>query len=96
MCLSRVAIPYCHRISRQAYLLRFLGARVMERLSSRVSGLSRESQARYRTKVIAAGLLVDPYKIDEWTASPDEIPDVKSSDMIIYMISTPSPTTQHI
>ena len=68
----------------------------MEPLSSRVSGLSRESQARYRTKVIAAGLLVDPYEIDEWTASPDEIPDVKSSDMIIYMISTPSPTTQHI
>ena len=53
-------------------MLRFLGilsARVMERLSKR--GLSRESQARYKAKVTAAALLVDPYKIDDSTASPD-------------------------
>ena len=43
----------------------------MERLSKRVSGLSRESQARYKAKVTAAALLVDPYKIDDSTASPD-------------------------
>ena len=55
-------------------MLRFLGvlsARVMERLSKRVSGLSRESQARYKAKLTAAALLVDPYKIDDSTASPD-------------------------
>ncbi len=49
---------------------------------------------RYQNEVVAAGLAQDPYAIQEWTESPDLIPDVKWSDMMLYMIATPSQYTK--
>ncbi len=35
--------------------------------------LSKESKMRYQNKVVVAGLAQDPYSIQEWTESPDQI-----------------------
>ena len=56
--------------------------------------LTEDSRARYECKVVSAGLTKNPYAIEEWTANPDIIPDVQWSDMMLYMISTPSPYTR--
>ena len=55
--------------------------------------LSLESQLRYQSKVVCAGLNDDPYAVEEshWTDNPDSIPTVNWSDVVLYMVSTPSP-----
>jgi len=46
--------------------------------------------------VISGGLSTDPYAIDDgyWTDAPEIVPDVQWSDMMLYMIATPSPYTR--
>ena len=68
----------------------------MERKSEYFASLSAESQRRYESKVISSGLRTDPYAIDDrhWTETPERVPDVQWSDMMLYMIATPSPYTR--
>ena len=42
---------------------------------------------------LASGLSTDPYVIEDcyWTEAPETVPDMQLSDMIVYMIATPSP-----
>ena len=57
-------------------------------------GLSAESQARYEAKTTYFGLKTDPYCIEEWTEAPETIPKVQWSDVMVYMVSIPSPYTR--
>ena len=68
----------------------------MERKSQYYLELSHESQLRYQSKVVCAGLNDDPYAVEEslWTDDPDSIPTVNWSDVVLYMVSTPSPYTR--
>jgi len=65
----------------------------MEKTSEYVLSLTGKSKKRYECKVTSTGLKVDPYTISSWTEDPSMIPDVKWSDMVLYMVSTPSPYT---
>ena len=65
----------------------------MERKSEYFTSLSKEAQIRYEEKVVVRGLKIDPYAIESWTEAPEVIPDVHWSDMMLYMIATPSPYT---
>ena len=56
----------------------------MERFSEYFKGLSTDARTRYEKKVLATGLKKDPYTINNWTDSPDVIPDVQYSDMMLY------------
>ncbi len=60
------------------------------------STLSTESKVRYQSKIFATGLTVDPYTIEdaEWTREPETIPQLLWSDLMLYMVSTPSPHTK--
>ena len=51
---------------------------------------------RYHQKITTTGLQVDPYVIEEsqWTREPEEIPLLQWSDVVLYMVSTPSPYTR--
>lgn len=66
----------------------------MELKSEYFVGLSKESQGRYENKLLSAGLQMDPYSITRWIETPEVIPAVQWSDMMLYMISTPSPHTK--
>ena len=66
----------------------------MESYSEYLKGLSTDARARYKKKVLATGLNKDPYVINDWTDSPEIIPDVHYSDMMLYMTATPSPYTR--
>ena len=68
----------------------------LEKLSSYYSGLSAEAKQRYQQKIATTGLKVDPYVIEEsqWTREPEEIPLLQWSDIVLYMVSTPSPYTR--
>ena len=70
--------------------MRFNG---MQRISEYTQSLSAVSRARYESKVTSTGLNTDPYAIDDsqWSTSPEAVPDLTWSDMVLYMISTPSP-----
>ena len=57
-------------------------------------GPSTDAKTRYEKKVLATGLKKDPYTINNWTDSPDVIPNVQYSDMMLYMTVTPSPYTR--
>ena len=67
----------------------------MERQSEYFAGLSVDSQ-RHEQKVLASGLSIDPYAIDDWywTEVPETVPDTQWSDMMVYMKATPSPYTR--
>lgn len=67
---------------------------VMERKSEYFVNLSTEAKLRYEAKVTNAGLTEDPYSIKNWTENPESIPEVQWSDMMLYMVSTPSPYTR--
>ncbi len=67
---------------------------VMERKSEYFANLSVDAKLRYETKVTNAGLTQDPYAIREWTENPENLPEVKWSDMMLYMVTTPSPYTR--
>ena len=56
--------------------------------------LSSEAKMRYESKVVSAGLDVDPYVIEGWSQNPEDIPKVHWSDVVLYMVSTPSPYTK--
>ena len=43
---------------------------------------------------MSAGLNVDPYVIEGWSQNPEDIPKVHWSDVVLYMVSTPSPYTK--
>ena len=68
----------------------------MQRKSEYFANLAVDSQRRYESKVISSGLNIDPYAIDDsqWTEAPAAVPAVQWSDMMIYMIATPSPYTR--
>ena len=59
-------------------------------------GLSVEARKRYETKLISSGLQSDPYAIPEpeWSRVPDSLPNFTWSDVMIYMLTTPSPYTK--
>ena len=67
---------------------------LMERKSEYFSGLSVTSRVRYEKKVIATGLKTDPYCIERWHICLDSLPEVKWSDMIVYLTATPSENTR--
>ena len=54
------------------------------------------AKVRYSQKLIKNGLNIDPYSItsDQWSKELTNIPEVKWSDMFIYLVSTPSPYTR--
>ena len=66
----------------------------MENVSEYVLSLMGESKKRYESKVTSTGLKVDPYSLSTWTEDPSMIPDVKWSDMMMYLVSIPSPYTR--
>ena len=68
----------------------------MERVSEYYLQLSGDAKTRYCSKVVGAGLNIDPYAIpnESWLVQLDRVPEVKWSDMFTYMISTPSPYTR--
>ena len=53
--------------------------------------LSDEAKQRYESKVVGTERSVDPYLIDHWTRDPETIPQLTWSDVMLYMVSTPSP-----
>ena len=65
----------------------------MESKSDYFHGMTAASNAHYETKVLASGLKADPYSITTWVMNSEEFPEVNLSDMVIHMISTPSPYT---
>jgi len=65
----------------------------MEKPSGYYLDLKADSKKRYQSKVTSAGLRIDPYSITQWSEDPDEIPSVTWSDVVLYMVTTPSPYT---
>ena len=66
----------------------------MEAKSEYFESLSGDARVRYETKLLTAELTKDPYSITEWIEEPSVIPDIKWSDFMLYMVSTPSPYTK--
>ena len=64
------------------------------RKSEYLCSLSDEAKKRYASKVVGTGLSVDPYVIDNWTQDPGTLPSLAWSDVMLYMVSTPSPYTK--
>ena len=62
--------------------------------SEYLTKLSSEAKKRFESKILSAGLDIDPYVIEEWTQNPEDIPKVWWSDVVLYMVSTPSPYTK--
>ena len=64
--------------------------------SDYVKNLSVTSRKRYVEKVVLAGIRKDPYCLveKEWEKNPADLPSLAWSDIMIYMISTPSPYTK--
>ena len=74
--------------------VKFYCETVIERKSEYFTGLSTASRLRYEQKVTASGLQIDPYTIKNWFDSPEVIPSVEWSDMMLYMTATPSQFTR--
>lgn len=68
----------------------------MNAKSDYLGALSAEAAKRYEAKVTKTGLKDDPYSIPDfqWTENPESIPQLSWSDMMLYLISTPSPYTR--
>ena len=66
----------------------------LEKKSKYVCSLSAVAKQQYEQKVTNTGLKVDPYIIDSWTREPEIIPKLQWSDIMLYVISTPSPYTK--
>jgi len=60
-----------------------------------LSNLYKGSRSRYESKIEVTGLAVDPYTIDEaeWTPDTENNPQLWWSDLMFYMVSTPSQYT---
>ncbi len=67
---------------------------VMDRKSKYFTNLSADAKCRYEGKVTNSGLRQDPYAITEWTENPENVPEVQWSDLMLYMVTTPSPYTR--
>ena len=92
--MATVARRPCLRQSAR-HDLRGIGCSVeMQRKSEYFMQLSAQSKDRYECKVLSCGLSIDPYAIEDWTESPEFSPRVDWSDMMLYMVSTPSPHTK--
>lgn len=61
----------------------------MESTSSYYRALLKEARKQYERKVVQTGLKNDPYEIDVWNDNA-----VKWSDMMVYMMATPSAYTR--
>jgi len=66
----------------------------MEKPSGYYLDLKADSKKRYQSKVTSAGLRIDPHSITEWNEEPDVIPAMTWSDVVMYMVTTPSPYTR--
>lgn len=68
----------------------------LSKYSEYVGSLSGASRSRYEGKVLSAGLKTDPYAISDsnWSNEPELIPKISWSDVMLYMVSTPSPYTK--
>ena len=69
-------------------------ALTMQAKSEYFESLSGDVLVRYEAKVLTVGLTKYPYCITEWVEEPTVIPDIKWSDSMLYMVSTPSPYTK--
>ncbi len=66
---------------------------VMHRQSEYFTNLSADAKCQYEGKVTNSGLRQDPYATTEWTENPENVPEVQWSDLMLYMVTTPSPCT---
>jgi len=66
---------------------------IMEKPSGYYLDLKADSKKRFQLKVMSTGLRIDPYSIAQWNEDPDVIPVMTWSDVVMYMVSTPSPYT---
>ncbi len=71
-------------------------AMALVKKSEYLCSLSVEGRQRYAEKLNVAGINTDPYCIEEkeWTREPEAIPQLVWSDLMLYMVSTPSPYTK--
>ena len=67
----------------------FVVISAMEKPSGYYLDLKADSKKRYQSNVTSAGLRIDPYSITQWS----EDPAVTWSDVVLYMVTTPSPYT---
>ena len=70
---------------------------VLVRKSEYLCSLSNEAKQQYESKVVGTGmdLVWIPIPItDNWTRDPETIPQLTWSDVMLYMVSTPSPYTK--
>ena len=65
----------------------------VELKSEYILSLDVQSRKRYESKLMSTGLCKDPYalKADAWCREPDKLPNIAWSDVIMYMVCTPSP-----
>ena len=68
----------------------------LSKKSEYFSTLPADTRHRYECKILTAGLSVDPYTIEDsqWSREPESIPQLSWSDVVLYMVSTPSPHTK--
>ena len=66
----------------------------MNQLSDYFSTLSSEAKERYEAKIVCTGLKIDSYVIEDWNEAPEEVPDVRWSDIMLDMVSNPNPYTR--
>ena len=66
----------------------------MQRMLEYYSELSAQCKHRSKSKIESADLSEDPYFIEEWRESLEIVPEVSWSDMLLYMVSTPSHYTK--
>ncbi len=66
------------------------------RKSEYVAQLSAVSRQRYEEKLKNVGLFDDPYCLENsaWEKNPEDLPLLSFSDVMMYMVSTPSPYTK--
>lgn len=64
--------------------------------SEYILSLNVDSRKRYESKLMSTGLCKDPYalKVDAWCREPDKLPNIAWSDVMMYMVCTPSPHTK--
>ena len=70
----------------------------LSRMSEYFSNLTAGARKRYEVKVTSTGLSIDPYCIDEseWSREPEIVPELCRSDVMLYMVSTPSPIQRKV
>ena len=82
--------------SQTGYPQTYLQTMSLFKKSEHICSISDISRGRYEAKVTATGLDIDPYAIDAglWLHEPEVIPQLSLSDVMLYMVSTPSPYTK--